>query len=376
MNNTIGSAGTGYGTLGTLIANSTTVRQQLNTLTEQVSTGLVAQTYAGLPAGGANVSLNLNPQLKALQTNHDNINQATGRMQVTQTAMTQLQQIAATFSAAIPNLNGLSPTEIDIVAAQANAALKQVAQLLNTQDGTSFLFGGQDTGNPPVPSGDNILASGFYTQISAAVADGLSNGISGATIAATTLSIASSNATSTSFAASTSPFSAYLSQPPPGEPGSTINAAVVQTGEGGTVQTSVLASANSIAISSGSSTTGSYMRDLMRALATLGSLSSSQFNDPGFAAVVQDTGISLNGVVNTMAVDAGILGNAQANLAKTQTQLSHTATALSGQLSSVQDVDMATALSRLTSLQTQLQASYRLIAAENSLSLVNFLRAG
>jgi flagellar hook-associated protein 3 FlgL len=113
MNNTIGSAGTGYGTLGTLIANSTTVRQQLNTLTEQVSTGLVAQTYAGLPAGGANVSLNLNPQLKALQTNQDNINQATGRMQVTQTAMTQLQQIAATFSAAIPNLNGLSPTEIE-----------------------------------------------------------------------------------------------------------------------------------------------------------------------------------------------------------------------------------------------------------------------
>ncbi|MEA2739844.1 MAG: Bacterial flagellin C-terminal helical region, partial [Acetobacteraceae bacterium] len=57
-------------------------------------------------------------------------------------------------------------------------------------------------------------------------------------------------------------------------------------------------------------------------------------------------------------------------------QLSDTATALSGQLSSVQDVDMAATLSKLTSMQTQLQASYRLITGENSLSLVNFLPAG
>jgi flagellar hook-associated protein 3 FlgL len=113
----------------------------------------------------------------------------------------------------------------------------------------------------------------------------------------------------------------------------------------------------------------------MRALATLGSLSSSQINDPGFAGLVQDTGTSLNGVVSAMAVDVGVLGNTQANLATTQTQLSDTATALTGQLSNVQDVDMASTLSQLTATQSQLQASYRLITGENSLSLVNFLPA-
>ena len=157
------------------------------------------------------------------------------------------------------------------------------------------------------------------------------------------------------------------------QPASAISAPVVQTGEGGTVQTGLLASANSVAVSSGTSTTGSYMRDLMRALATLGSLSSSQINDPGFAALVQDTGTSLNGVVSAMAVDIGVLGNTQSNLTATQTQLSDTATALTSQLSSVQDVDMAQTLSNLTSMQTQLQASYRLISGETSLSLVNFL---
>jgi flagellar hook-associated protein 3 FlgL len=386
MSSSIGSTGSNYSLLNTLIANSTAVHHQLDTLTEQVSSGLVSQTYAGLGVG-AGVSLNLNPQLMALQTYQSNIDQAAGAMQVTQTAMSQIQQIAATFSADIPNLNGLSSTEVDSIASSARQALAQVANLLNTQDGNNYVFGGQDTGNPPVPSGDNILSSNFYTQINAAVTGaagvpgvGLLGGASGATVAAATLLIAKSNVTDTGLGTGTSPFSAYLSQPPPG-PGSTISAAVVQTGEGGTVQTGLLASANSVAVSPGTgsappTSTGSYMRDLMRALATLGSLSSSQINMPGFGALVQDTGTSLNGVVTAMAVDVGVLGNTQANLTKTQTQLSDTATAVSGQLSSVQEVDMATALSQLTATQTQLQASYRLITGANSLSLVNFLPSG
>ncbi|HEX4368822.1 MAG TPA: flagellin [Rhodopila sp.] len=349
----------GYGILPTLIANSTSVHQQLDTLTEQASTGLVAQTYAGL-GGEASVSLNLNPQLTALQTYQNDIGQATGSMAVTQTAMTQIQQIASTFVADIPNLNGLDPSEVDSIAAQANAALQQVADLLDTQDGSNYVFGGQDSANPPVPSPDDILSSGFYTQINAAVSGLSANGA--ATTAATTLAIASSDATGTS------PFSAYMSQP-----ASAISPPVVQTGQGGTVQTGLLASANSVAVSSGTSTTGSYMRDLMRALATLGSLSSSQVNDTGFAALVQDTGTSLNGVVSAMATDVGVLGNTQSTLTATQTQLSDTATALTGQLSSVQDVNMAQTLSSLTSMQTQLQASYRLISGDTSLSLVNFL---
>jgi flagellar hook-associated protein 3 FlgL len=353
--------GTGYGILPSLTSNASAVHQQLDTLTEQVSTGLVAQTYAGL-GSQAGLALDLNPQISALQAYQTNISQATGSMQVTQTAMTQIQQIASTFADDIPNLNNLNPSETDSIAAQANQALQQVADLLNTQDAGNYVFAGQDTGNPPVPSGDAILSSGFYTQINAAVASLSTNGASAT--AAATLAIASSNASGTS------PFSTYLSQP-----AASISAPVVQTGEGGTVQTGLLASANSVAVSSGSSTTGSYMRDLMRALATLGSLSSSQVNDPNFAALVQDTGTSLTGVVSAMAVDVGVLGHTQSSLTSTQTQLSDMTTALTGQLSSVQDVDMASTLSQLTSVQTQLQASYRMITGENSLSLLNYLPA-
>ncbi len=370
MSSTIGS---GYGILPTLIANSTNVHQQLDTLTEQVSSGLVAQTYAGL-GSEASVSLDLNPQINALQTYQNNISQATGSMQVTQTAMTQIQQIASTFAADIPNLSGVDSSEVDSIAAQANAALQQVAGLLNTQDGSDYVFAGQDTGNPPVPSGDSILSSNFYAQISGLVTTGLSSGASGATISGNTIAIASSTTAETSATPDgTSPFSAYMSQP-----ASSISAPVVQTGEGGTVQTGLLASANSVAVSPGTTTTpptstGSYMRDLMMSLATLGSMSSSQVSDAGFSALVQSVGTTLTGVVNTMAVDVGVLGNTQSNLTTTQTQLSDTATALTGQLSNVQNVDMASTLSQLTAMQTQLQVSYRLISGATSLSLVNFL---
>jgi flagellar hook-associated protein 3 FlgL len=246
-------------------------------------------------------------------------------------------------------LNGLNPSEVDSVAANARNALSQVANLLDTKNGNTYVFGGEDSGNPPVPAPDQIQSSAFFTTIQTDVS-GLSISTPGDTQAA---------------ALANSPISATPSKPP-----------VVQIGEGTTVQIGLLANANSVAKSSGPTTTQSYMLDLMRALATLGSMSSSQVSNPNFAGLVQDTSATLKDVVGAMATDAGVLGTTQANLTDTQTQLTATSTALSGQVAAVQEVDMATTLSHLTGMQTQLQASYRLISAATSMSLVNFLPAG
>jgi flagellar hook-associated protein 3 FlgL len=357
-----GVSQSGYGLLGQLIRDSQTVSKRLDVLTEQASSGLISQTYSGLSAGGA-VSLKLNPQMDALQTWQDNIGQATGGMQVAQTAMTQAQSVAASFVTAMNSLNGLNPASIDSVAANARAALTQVAGLLNTQNGGVYLFSGEDSANPPVPSPDDILTSGFYTQINSAVTGLATNGAS-ATIAAT-LAVGQSNV------AGTSPFSAYMSQP-----ASSISSPVVHVGPNSTVQTGFLASANSVSSSTGASSTGSYMRDLMRALATIGSMSSSQSDDQDFGTLVQDTRTSLIGVVSSMATDVGVMGSRQAGLAATKTQLSDTAVAMKAQLTDAQEVNMAQTLSELTQTQTQLQASYQLITGKNALSLVKFLPSG
>lgn len=353
-----------YGLLSTLVADSASIRQRLDALAQQASTGLVASTYAGLGAG-ASVSLDLNPEIADLQTWQDNIAAVTGRMGVTQTAMTQLQQIASSFYAKIDALNGIDAPTVDTIAASARDALKQVAGLLDTRDGGVFVFGGADSANPPVPDPDAILSSGFYTQIASAV-NNLSTAGASATASAT-LAIASSNA------AGTSPFSAYMSQP-----ASTLQAQapVVQTGPGQTSQIGLLASANSFAASPSGSTTGSYARDLFRSLATLGSLSSAQANLPGFVALIQDTRASLNGAIGAMAGEAGAFGDRQSALTMTQASLGHTQLALTTQVGASQDADMAQTLSAITQTQAQLQASYQVIATLSSLSLAKILPAG
>jgi flagellar hook-associated protein 3 FlgL len=355
-----GAAGAvGSGIIQQLIADSALIRAQASNLTEQAGSGFVSHTYAGL-GDGAVVALNLNPQRNDLQTWQTNIDGATGSMTVTQTAMTQIQSIASTFLADINDLNGLNPSSVDNVAANARSALQQVAGLLDTQNGSRYVFGGQDSSNPPIPTPDSIITSGFFSQIQAAVSTLSTNGA--AATAASTLAIATSNAQGTS------PFSAYLSQP-----ATSLEAPIVQIGQGRTVQYGMLASANSAATSGGSSTTGSYMRDLMRSLATLGSMTGTQSSNPDFAALVEDTRASLSGAVTAMATDAGVMGDRQTSLTKVQTQLSDMETALTGQVSDVQEVDMAKTLSALTQTNTQLQASYQLIAAQSGLSLVKFL---
>lgn len=372
MNSTIGATGpSDYGMLGSLVSNAVSVKQKLDTLTNQASTGLVSNTYAGL-GSGAPVSLDLRPQIANLQTWQNNVNAATGPMGVAQATLTQIESIASNFYAQLNNVQSVSTSEVDSIAANARDALSQVANLLDSQYGGTYVFAGQDTGNAPVPDPDHILTSGFYQQINTAVGNLAVNG------AAVTAN--ATYATAVSNAAGTSPFSTWLSQPY-----ANVRAALptVQVGQSQTETVGIPASANgliptsstaSITIAGGPpSSTGSYMRDVLRALATIGSLSSSQANDTGFADLVQDTRASLSGAVTAMTQDAGVLGDTQLSINTTQTQLSQTQTALTAQVSNAENVDMASTLSQLSLVQTQMQASYQLITSMSNLTLVKFL---
>jgi flagellar hook-associated protein 3 FlgL len=362
---------TGFAPFGQLVANAEATHTRLNNLTNQASTGLIANNYAGL-GSGASVSLNLRPQVANLQTWQNNVDAVTGRMSVAQSALTQIQSIAASFYSQLNNVQGVNGSAIDTIAASARNTLKEVAGLLDTQDGGAYVFAGQDAGNPPVPDPDNILSSGFYTQISAAVGSLAPNVNNSATVAQTTFDAAK-------FGGTASPFSSYLTIT------QTPSLPTVQIGQNQTETTGISASANGLIPASTSagptilggppSTTGSYMRDVLRALATIGSLSSGQSSAAGFNDLVQDTRISLSNAVTAMAQDAGVLGNVQSSLTATQSRLADTQTAMTSQVSSAEDVDMAATLSQLSLVQTQMQASYQLIATLNGLSLAKFLPA-
>jgi flagellar hook-associated protein 3 FlgL len=353
------SPDTGYGVLGTLIANAGNVRQNIQTLTEQTSSGLIAQDYAGLGSGAA-TALDLAPALAHQTTWSSNINAANGTIQVAQNAMTQISAIASNFYAQTSNLNGLNASEIDSIAASARDALTQVAGLLDSKDGNVYVFAGQDSTNPPVPDPDSLGATGFATQIASAVGN-LSTAGAPATIAATLASAASNTP-------GASPFSASLSQP-----ASALAGTSVQIGDGQFVSTGIMASANANVTSTGASTTGSYMRDILRGLATLGAMSSSQASTTGFSDLVSDTRTSFADAITALNGDAGVLGDRQAALQTAQSAMDAVSTALKSQVANVQEVDMAATVSKLTATQTQLQASYQLIATMQSMSLTKYI---
>jgi flagellar hook-associated protein 3 FlgL len=357
MSGTISNVG--FPQLTRLTADMARINQKFGTLSQQAASGLIANTFAGL-GGSAPIALLLGPEIDGMQTAQTNIAAAGGPAGVTQTAMTQIGSIAANLFSEMPNLTSLNAGAIDTISANARSELSQVADLLDTQYGGVYVFGGQDSSNPPVPDPDQITASGFFTQISAAVGNLSVNGAT-ATISAT-LAIASSNE------AGTSPFSTYLSQP-----ASAIGLPSVSTGNGRSQTIGLLASANTSAASTGTSTTGSYMRDLLRALATVGSLSSGQASDPNFAQLVADTRTSVSNLITAMNTDVGVLGEQQSSLTALSTTISDTSTALSGQLSNAQNVDMATTLSNLSLMQTQLETSYHLVSTVSGLSLAKFL---
>ncbi len=309
--------------LARLADNSATVRRQLDTATTQVSTGRIAESYAGLGTG-AKVSLDLRPQVTHAAAWQANIDSATGRLEVAQSALSSISTIAASFFAKAGALNGLNPSEAASIAASARVALTQVSQLLNSKNGDVYVFAGQDTANPPVP---NTSAS-----------------VVGAAVLASDTAAA--------------PFSASLGAAAP----------AIEVGEGQRVQVGLLANRNTLTASA-APTTGSYMRDILRALATLTTATAG----PGLQAMALDTQARLGSAVGAIAVESGALGDVQSSLAACRTQLGDTTIALNAQVSGAENVDLAATLTRVSLLQTRLQASYQLIAGMKNLSLSQYL---
>lgn len=358
MSGSIGSEFSNYSTLAEiLITGSTTSRNNLTTLEEQSASGYVAQTYGGIGAASQQV-FNLNPQISQIAAWQTNISNATTNMSVTQTAMTQIASIAQTFYADLPEINDTSSNEIDSVAANARSALAQVASLLDSTNGGDYVFSGQDSANPPIANPDAITSTGLYTSISSAVSNLDTIGASGVISAA--LAAASSNTTGTT------PFSSYLSQ-------SGASATSAQIGQNSNVQTGLLANANTLTTSTGTNSTGSYMRDLMMSLSVMGSLSSSQAGDAGLSDLVSSLQSTMSGAISAMSTEQGILGDSQTNLTSVSSGYTDLTTTLTGQVSNVQDVDMAAVSTQLQSVQTQLTASYQLISNIKSLSLTSYL---
>ncbi len=350
------SSATDVGTLAAVLYNTTQISSQIGTLTAQASSGLVSSDYAGL-GNAASKALDLSGQLALNTAYQTNANQAATQAQVAQSALGQIQTIVSGFSGQL--LEPATNTQIGLatLASSAAANLQQIASLLNTKVGDTYIFAGQDSRTPPVPNPATLSTSAFATAIQAAIAN---LGTAGA--AATQSQILAGAAPG-----ATSPFSASL------EASNVAATAII--GDGLSVQTSVLADQNANATSAGASgtTTGSYTRDILASLATVAALGTATASDPNVAALLSLTQTTLSHADDALNTDIGALGGRQQTITGTQSELTDTATTLTTQLGNLQNVDTAEVATKLATVQNQLQASYKIIANLDQLSLVKFL---
>jgi flagellar hook-associated protein 3 FlgL len=361
MSQTVSGA-TDIGTLIQASYNTGLLQKQIDQLSQETSTGLISTTYAGL-GSNATVALNLEDELSQNATYQNNIDLAQATDQAAQAALGNIAGLATSLASSITSALTTGGTSIDILASTARNGLEQIAGYLNTNVGGNYIFAGEDSANPPIPNAGAITTSAFYTSIASAVGNLSTSGAAGVEAATLAASLPS---------ATTTPFSATLE--------ASNQPVTVDLGGGQSEQVGVLADQNTDAVSSGTTSTpptstGSYIRDLLRSFATIGAISSTQASLPGFETLLTDTLNNVQSATAALNIDVAGLGTRQNRLTSATTDLAATATALTTQLSGVQDANLATVASELTELQTQLQSSYQVIATLGELSLAKFLPA-
>jgi flagellin-like hook-associated protein FlgL len=149
--------GVGSITAASVLAQ-TNMMNQLNTMSEELGTGDAAQTYSGLESQ-AGLAVQLNVEIAAL-TGYGTTNTAVGTsLSLAQTALGQIGSIGTDVAQSINTQGTFSLNNDGQTATQQTAAsyLDQILSLLNTQDGSNYLFSGSATDQPSVANSSEIL---------------------------------------------------------------------------------------------------------------------------------------------------------------------------------------------------------------------------
>ncbi|HLL28366.1 MAG TPA: flagellar biosynthesis protein FlgL [Xanthobacteraceae bacterium] len=134
------------------------MQQQLNNLSQQLSTGKQAQTYAGLGIQRG-LDVNVRGTLSRLSAYQNSITTVSTNVQLQNTALNSLNQMTQDLRTAT-----LQPIEFTLVARgqtntqiEAGSDLDQALSVLNTQAGNTYLFSGRATNTPATDTADHIL---------------------------------------------------------------------------------------------------------------------------------------------------------------------------------------------------------------------------
>ena len=331
---------------------------QNNALTAEASTGIVADSFSGL-GDQAYTAVNLEPQITALGAWRSNLAQSQTKLATTQSALSSIGAIATNLQTSLVSLVSLNtPASIAIASNAARQELTQLTSLLNTRSADTYVFAGTASDQPPVSGGD-LAATGLVSGIISAVS---AVGTAGAAATqAATLGLASDNSPGNSV------FSAQLSAP---APHAASLAPSLQIGQGEVIANGIVATQGGPATAQ---STGSPIRDLITALATVAGLSGADPNSAGFRQLVSDATNQLQDVNQGIQGLIAHVGETQVNVTTQSSSLADASDALQAQLGAIMNADPAVVRTQQVAVQNQLTASYSLIADMKTLTLAQYL---
>jgi flagellar hook-associated protein 3 FlgL len=336
------------------------MQSQLSTVTGEIASGMQANPTAAL---GTNAALlyQLNAQENQETTLQTTITTASNTLDTAQTVLSSIASTAQTVSnaALLASTPGTDPDETyGVLAQQASSAISSVLGQLNTSSAGGSIFAGDSAAapmrSPDAPDGpmaaiqttlNNAVASAGGSLTSSNVStllDGLSSMFSDSN------STPSLNYTGAFYVGSTD-----------GKPTTVLT--------GTNQQLQFTAAANQPAF-----------RNLLQGLSMLSMLNapSSQLDNTAKAALVTQASSLLGTAQNELTDVQGSLGAVQSQLQNAADQQQAVASATQQQIAGYEQTNTDADSTTLSSLQTQIQASYDITSQISQLSLVHYMPSG
>jgi flagellin-like hook-associated protein FlgL len=358
MSGTLGISS--YSMLDQLLASADSLNTQYANLQEQVSTGLVSQTYSGVSSASSQV-LDLAATINQGNAYTQNINQGQAQVSTVQNVLTQVGSLVSAMAANTVSVTADSSSDtVTSLAQQASDDLSQIASLLNTTYEGNYVFSGADNANPAVTNPEGVTSSTMFSNIGSMVA--AFTGGTGTGSAGTLIGNASS------IMATGTIFSSYLTSAAT----TAVTPPQVEIGPSDYVTVGLPATQN-VGAGTASSGVGSAITDIMGSLAVIANGTGAMANSASYATLMQGVTTALNQAGNTLAQESGYLGQSQDAMTAAASTQTAAQTALSTQMSNLTDVDMPTAISQMQEISSQLQTSYTVLGEVSKLNLASYL---
>ncbi|PYE84376.1 flagellin [Pseudoroseicyclus aestuarii] len=310
---------------------------QLDRAAQEVATGLTADPYGDLGAGTA-VSLELRAgQDRTLGLIGANTALA-GRMEATALALSEMRDTITAVMSPAASASATKTVGAAQLQALAQGALEQVAAQLNGSYGGSHLFSGAASDRPAIDWDDAVLA---------------------AAAGAPPATEAGARQTAADIAAlfTEEGFAAFYR----GTPASEGPRSSAQIDEG-------------VSLTYGVQADDPMMREALRGLSMLAAIDVSQIDDEeAYAAYMEEALSALSSGVSGLTQTETRLGTQQARLDRTIAVQQSRSDLYQQQVLSLEAVDPYEAATRVSELETRLQATYAVTARLSGLSLLNFL---